>query len=135
LQGHLVCGSRVVAMERRTSKAVGIKKALKMPPSKLSTLVRPRKRSRLVIYIFPGLGKPICDTSYKTVRNTTHSEHKQEESPQRHIRNQAAHPRDHTCKPCHRYIPSCHIPCARIRRLLARWCLGPVTCTCNHGKI
>ena len=46
-----------------------------MPPSKLSTLVRPRKRSRLVIYIFPGLGKPIGDTSYKTVRNTIHSGH------------------------------------------------------------
>ena len=31
-------------------------------------------------------------------------------------------------------IPFRHIPCARTRRLLARWCLGPVTCTCNHGK-
>jgi len=44
------------------------------------------------------------------------------------------HPRDHTCKPGCRYIPSRHIPCAPIRRLLARWCLGPITCTCNHGK-
>jgi len=71
------------------------------------------------------LGKPIGNTTYKPVRNTTHSEHKQQENT-RPIHNQAAHPGDHTCKPCCKYVPSRHIPCARIRRLLARWRLGPV---------
>jgi len=50
LQGHLVSGSRWV----ESGVVVGIQKALTMLPSKLSTLVRPRKRSQLVIISSQG---------------------------------------------------------------------------------
>jgi len=77
----------------------------------------------------------ISDTSFKTEQNTTDSQHKQQESPPRQIRNQVAYPRAHSCEPCCRYMLSRYISCEQIRRLLVRWCLGPVVCASNHGKI